>query len=108
MDRPGAVRLNNITGQFERLACNQLYAPISLLKIMASSPLPYEVEGSENAQKVSRLVFAGLVEAEFYFANGRSDLYRGALGAQVTGITSAGLNLLAALDKRRGRKPSTS
>jgi hypothetical protein len=83
--------------------------PISLLKVLASSALPLRLDGASNAHVVSKLVFAGLIEADFHFAGGRSDLYRGDLDATVTAITPAGRELLASLQGSwRSRKPRGS
>lgn len=83
--------------------------PISLLKVLASSALPLRLDGASNAQVVSKLVFAGLIEVDFHFAGGRSDLYRGDLDATVTAITPAGRELLASLQGSwRSRKPRGS
>lgn len=67
---------------------------LALLKDLSNATLPYTTYMKNDVQKVSRLVFAGLVEAKFRALGGRSDGYREPLEATITAITPQGWSVL--------------
>ncbi len=68
--------------------------PLALLKKLPGT-MPHRFEAVADIEKVSKLVFANLVEAEFAPIERRADLYRGARIATVTAITELGWQTLS-------------
>ncbi|QRF62859.1 hypothetical protein [Variovorax sp. UC122_21] len=63
---------------------------LALLSEIAAIKLPLTVIARADVQKVSRLVFAGLVEARFRTLSGQPTGYCDPLEATVTAITPEG------------------